>query len=68
MTRALVIPVAGNEDLASRIAQRLDADLGKMETRNFPDGETTFAWPPIQRGATSRSSAPWTGPTRSSCR
>ena len=40
MTRALIIPLPGNEDLAGKIAHRLDAELGKLATRNFPDGET----------------------------
>ena len=40
MTRALVISLPGNEDLAGKIAHRLDAELGKLATRNFPDGET----------------------------
>ncbi|HEX2724636.1 MAG TPA: ribose-phosphate pyrophosphokinase [Beijerinckiaceae bacterium] len=40
MTSALVIPLPGNEDLAGRIALGLNAESGKIETRNFPDGET----------------------------
>jgi ribose-phosphate pyrophosphokinase len=40
MTRALVIPLPGNDDLAGRILGRLGVELGKLETRNFPDGET----------------------------
>jgi ribose-phosphate pyrophosphokinase len=40
MTRALVIPLPGNDDLAGRIVRGLGAELGQLETRNFPDGET----------------------------
>src|SRR5688572_9594034 len=40
MTRALLIPLPGNGDLAARIATCLNAELGALETRNFPDGET----------------------------
>ena len=40
MTRVLVLPLPGNEDLAGRLAERLKAEMGKIETRNFPDGET----------------------------
>jgi ribose-phosphate pyrophosphokinase len=40
MTRALVIPLRGNDDLAGRIVRGLGAELGQLETRNFPDGET----------------------------
>ena len=42
MTRALVIPLQGNDDLAGRILGRLGAELGQLETRNLPDGETYF--------------------------
>jgi ribose-phosphate pyrophosphokinase len=40
MTQALVIALPGNEDFADGIARALGADLGKLETRKFPDGET----------------------------
>lgn len=40
MTARLVIPLPGNEALASRIASGLGEELGHLETRSFPDGET----------------------------
>jgi ribose-phosphate pyrophosphokinase len=40
MSRALVIALPGNEDLAGRIARGIDGQLGELETRKFPDGET----------------------------
>jgi ribose-phosphate pyrophosphokinase len=40
MTRPLVIALPGNEEIANGIARDLDGDLGQLETRNFPDGES----------------------------
>lgn len=40
MTRELFIPLPGNEAMAARLAQLRGADLGEVETRHFPDGET----------------------------
>lgn len=40
MTTALVIPMPGNETLAASLAASLQAELGRIETRAFPDGET----------------------------
>lgn len=36
----LLLPLPGNEVMAARIAERLDADIGALSTRHFPDGET----------------------------
>lgn len=38
--RPLLIPLPGNELMARSIAQTGDFDLGALETRKFPDGET----------------------------
>ncbi|WP_445504389.1 ribose-phosphate pyrophosphokinase [Microvirga sp. G4-2] len=40
MTDVLVMALPGNEALAQLLAHRLDADLGTLETRRFPDEET----------------------------
>ena len=40
MSAALVIPLPGNEDLGRKLAEALDAPLGEVQTRAFPDGET----------------------------
>ena len=40
MTRPLVFAWPENEDIASRLAHGLKAELGQIETRKFPDGET----------------------------
>jgi len=36
----LIYPMPGNEAFARTLADRLSADLGTIETRSFPDGET----------------------------
>lgn len=36
----LVLPMAGNEAFAARLARASGAELGAVETRRFPDGET----------------------------
>ena len=38
--RPLVLPLPGNTELAARLAARLDAELGALHSRRFPDGET----------------------------
>jgi ribose-phosphate pyrophosphokinase len=40
MSRPLVFPLPGNERLAEAVAAEAGAQLGVMETRRFPDGET----------------------------
>lgn len=40
MTDVLVVALPGNEALAQLLARRRDAELGTLETRHFPDGET----------------------------
>lgn len=40
MTAPLVIPMPGNEAMAQALAQSLRADLGRLQMRQFPDGET----------------------------
>ncbi|WP_052118044.1 ribose-phosphate pyrophosphokinase [Novosphingobium pentaromativorans] len=39
-SRNLVIPLAGNESFARLLADAEDWELGAVETRSFPDGET----------------------------
>ena len=36
----LILPLPGNEDFAARLAAAAGAELGALETRTFPDGET----------------------------
>ena len=36
----LLFPLPGNEELTSRLCGQLVGDLGTLETRRFPDGET----------------------------
>lgn len=36
----LILPMPGNEAFAARLAAKTGADLGAVETRRFPDGET----------------------------
>jgi len=38
--RPLVLPLPGNAELATRLAARLDVELGALHHRRFPDGET----------------------------
>jgi ribose-phosphate pyrophosphokinase len=40
MSSPLLIPMPGNEGLAAALAGILRADVGKLETRQFPDGES----------------------------
>lgn len=40
MTALLLIAMPGNEAMAQRIAGTLGADVGSLELRTFPDGET----------------------------
>ena len=40
MTVPLLIALPGNERLAADLATALDYELGQIETRQFPDGET----------------------------
>ncbi|WP_246249266.1 ribose-phosphate pyrophosphokinase [Chelativorans alearense] len=40
MMPAMVFALPGNEAMAESLARALDAELGLMETRSFPDGET----------------------------
>jgi ribose-phosphate pyrophosphokinase len=40
MTAPLLIPLPGNEPLGRTLATTLGWDIGEMETRQFPDGET----------------------------
>jgi ribose-phosphate pyrophosphokinase len=39
MTGSLIIPMPGNEPMATELAAKLGGDLGVMETRRFPDSE-----------------------------
>lgn len=38
--KRLVLPLPGNEALATRLAQAVDGELGRIEGRRFPDGES----------------------------
>lgn len=38
--RRLILPLPGNEAFAAALASATDADLGRLETRQFPDGES----------------------------
>ncbi len=40
MTAPLLVALPGNEAMAQSLAQKLDAVLGEVEIRQFPDGET----------------------------
>jgi ribose-phosphate pyrophosphokinase len=40
MTTPLVIGMPGNEAMTLALAQALDAEVGQIEVRSFPDGET----------------------------
>jgi ribose-phosphate pyrophosphokinase len=40
MSAPIVIPMPGNEAMAQALAQSLRADLGELQMRQFPDGET----------------------------
>lgn len=40
MTAPLLIPLPGNEAMTARLARGMDAALGGLESRHFPDGET----------------------------
>jgi ribose-phosphate pyrophosphokinase len=42
MKAPLIVPMPGNEVLAGRLASLLQYELGEVETRHFPDGETYF--------------------------
>ncbi|MDP1630235.1 MAG: ribose-phosphate pyrophosphokinase [Caulobacter sp.] len=46
----LILPLPGAEALASEIAAGLDADLGAVETRRFPDGEAYVRLPTALAG------------------
>lgn len=35
----LIYPLPGNEALAKNLAKKLDAEIGELEVRHFPDGE-----------------------------
>ncbi len=39
-TETLIVALPGNETLADRLAQSLDAELARLEFRRFPDGES----------------------------
>jgi ribose-phosphate pyrophosphokinase len=40
MNKLVLVPMPGNEAMAAEIAAGLGADVGMVETRHFPDGET----------------------------
>lgn len=40
MTSEIIIALPGNETFAASIGNQLRADLGSLQTRSFPDGET----------------------------
>ena len=36
----LILPLPGNEPFAAQLADALGGELGRIETRHFPDGES----------------------------
>ena len=36
----LTLAIPGNEDFARRLSQTYGSDVGRIETRRFPDGES----------------------------
>ncbi len=40
MNRSLLLPMPGNEAFAARLAEYLDAEVGSVTVRSFPDGES----------------------------
>ncbi|MDU6670490.1 MAG: ribose-phosphate pyrophosphokinase-like domain-containing protein, partial [Bradyrhizobium sp.] len=40
MTPTLLFSMPGNERLTTELADQLDCETGKLNTRQFPDGET----------------------------
>jgi ribose-phosphate pyrophosphokinase len=40
MTKPIIIAMPGNEAMTKSLAQSLDADVGQVKLRSFPDGET----------------------------
>lgn len=40
MTRALLIPLPGNDHMVDGLAKAIGADVGRVAIRRFPDGET----------------------------
>ena len=44
MTDALVFALPANENMAENLAKRLDAELGQLATRSFPDGEAYLCY------------------------
>lgn len=40
MTFPLVVPMPGNDAMAAALADLLAGEIGRLETRSFPDGET----------------------------
>jgi ribose-phosphate pyrophosphokinase len=40
MTDPILIPMPGNGPLAAKLAELLSLELGQLETRQFPDGES----------------------------
>jgi len=40
MSRPLLLPMPGNEPFAAQLARHLDADVGTLTVRRFPDGES----------------------------
>jgi len=50
MTAPLIFSLPGNEDLSSQLAMSLNAQVGTLETRKFPDGETYLRFRTDPRG------------------
>jgi ribose-phosphate pyrophosphokinase len=40
MSGLLIVPMPGNEAVATAIGKRLAAPIGSLDMRSFPDGET----------------------------
>ena len=68
MTAPLIIALPGNERLASDLAAAVDGELGQIEMREFPDGETySQISPPAPKDDRSRSPAALPVRTTGSC-
>lgn len=57
MTQApLILPMPGNETFARQLAKARKAEVGQVETRRFPDGETYLR---LLTPVAARTGAPW---------
>src|SRR5215207_2968948 len=50
MTKIVLMPMPGNEDMAAKLASALDSDIALLEARRFPDGESYLRLEPDVSG------------------